>query len=193
MRKGGKRSRVPERLFGLRDQYVTLAGEIAAVAIEEDRDPGKIDHVWITVRAGDFGRLQISLNTFSRQNRAAGFDPRVRLGIITEAWNELPPPGLRKAAPLDYALLEAAHPTAFTVYERSALEEKLLLKARGAICAEAWGEFYIRSHVGVHQIHSRRASFAVPRDLIGHDGAVRFYFAQPHVSELLLFKFAGQP
>jgi hypothetical protein len=58
---------------------------------------------------------------------------------------------------------------------------------------EAWGDFYFRAHIGVHQIHSRRASNAVPRDLIGRDGAIQFYYREPRVREMLLFKFAGQP
>ena len=187
------RHRVPEELLTLRDQYVTVAGEIAAVAVETDADSRKIDHVWITVHAGDFGRLQISLSTMSRQSRAAGFDPRLRLGIVSSEWNELPPAGVRRAAGLDYAMLEAEEAIDYVAHERTALEELLVAKARRAIFLEAWGAFYLRAHIGVHQVHSRRASFAVPRDLTGHDGAVRFYFTEPNQSEMLLFKFAGQP
>ena len=36
-----------------------------------------------------------------------------------------------------------------------------------------------------------RASCSVPRDLIGRDGAIRFYFDDGH-AELLLFKYCGQ-
>ena len=46
---------------------------------------------------------------------------------------------------------------------------------------------------GIHQLHSRRGSHAVPKDHLGRDGAVQFYFAESQRSELLLFKFAGQP
>jgi hypothetical protein len=44
----------------------------------------------------------------------------------------------------------------------------------------------------LHQIHSRRASSAVPEDLRGRDGAVRFYFDEDQRSELALLKFSGQ-
>ncbi len=186
-------SAFPSKLLQLREQYVTVAGEIASVIVEEEEDARKIDHVWIQVRAGKFGRMQISLSTCSRQSRAAGFDPRVRVGIIRSSWSELPAAGLRSATPLNYTVLEAAQSIEYPAYDRVALEELLVEKARRAIYAKAWGEFYLRAQRGVHQIHSRRGSFAVPRDLVGQDGALQFYFRQPDVREMLLFKFAGQP
>ena len=186
------RVRVPDYLYAFHDQYVTVAGDVAAVAIEQDADPQKVDHVWITVRAGEFGRLQISLSTSSRQSRALGLDPRVRVGIVTSTWIQLPPAGVKPAAGLDYAVIEADAPINYVPHERPALEAFLLDRARRAIFVEAWGEFYIRAHIGVHQVHSRRASSAVPRDVIGQDGAVRFYFTAPNRTEMLLFKYAGQ-
>jgi hypothetical protein len=193
MAKATPRARLPEHLLALRDRYVTVAGEIAHVAVEKHSDPLKIDHVWITIRAGEFGRIDISLSTSSRQNRAAGFDPRLRVGMIESTWTELPPAGIRLSAGLDYAQLEAASRVEYEAYGRTALEEFLMRKAQAARYAEAWGEFYVRAHVGVHQIHSRRASEAVPRDVIGQDGALRLYFAEPRNCEMLLFKFCGQP
>lgn len=192
MRNRGKRQHVPEHLVAWENRFVTIAGEIAAVAVEREEDERKIDHVWMDVRAGEFGRLQIALSTCSRQNRDAGFDPRVRLGLIESIWAELPPAGVRAARPLNYAHLEATHRVHYAAFERAQLEELLVEKASRAIFIEAWGEFYVRSHMGIHQVHSRRASFAVPRDEVGRDGALRFYFGEAHVSEMLLFKFAGQ-
>jgi hypothetical protein len=189
----GKHQGVPAHVLAWENRYVIIAGEIAAVAAEREADDRKIDHVWIDVRAGEFGCLQIALSTCSRQNRAAGFDPRVRLGLIESIWTELPPAGVRVAPPLNYAQLEATHRVHYNVFERAQLEELLVEKARRAMLVEAWGEFYVRSHIGVHQVHSRRASFAVPRDEVGHDGALRFYFREANLSEMLLFKFAGQP
>ena len=183
---------MPDNVFALRDQYVAVAGEIASVVIEQEEDPRKVDHVWIEVRAGEFGRVEISLSTASRQSRALGFDPRVRVGFVRSRWKELPPAGVQKTAPLDYRLLEAAHPIDYVPLERVAIEQLLIDKAGRAIFVEAWGEFYVRAHIGVHQIHSRRASFAVPRDVIGQDGAVRFYFREANAMEMLLFKFDGQ-
>jgi len=175
------------------DAYVAVAGEIASVIVEAENEPAKIDHVWIQVRAGGAGRVQISLSTTSRQSRAAGFDPRVRVGVLRSVWQELPPAGVRPAAPLDYSLFEAAEPIAYTALERVDVERLLIDKAQHAIWIEAWGEFYVRAHAGVHQIHSRHASHAVPRDVIGQDGAVRFYFREANQAEMLLFKFDGQP
>lgn len=192
MRKHVTARHIPEHLLAWENRHVTLAGEIAAVAVENEEDDRKIDHVWIEVRAGEFGRLQIALSTCSRQNRAAGFDPRVRVGLIKTRWVRLPPAGVRHARLLDYAELEAIHRVDYHAYTRPELEEFLVEKAHRAIFVEAWGEFYVRSHIGVHQVHSRRASFAVPRDEIGRDGALRFYFTETNVSEMLLFKFAGQ-
>ena len=177
----------------LQDRYVTVVGEVAAVAVEEEEDERKIDHVWITVRAGEFGRLQISLSTCSRQSRAAGFDARIRVGILTSRWEELPPAGVREIAPLDYRVLESAEHIHYTPYERSTVEQMVVTRARRAMCVEAWGDFYVRAHIGVHQIHSRRASHAVPRDLVGRDGAIQFYYREANHREMLLFKFDGQP
>ena len=166
---------------------------MASVAIETDDDDRKVDHVWITVRAGEFGRLRISLSTCSRQSRAAGFDPRVRVGSLSSTWTELPTAGVREVAAFDYAALEAAQQIEYVAHERSEIEQMLVRRARGAVFVEAWGDFYVRAHIGVHQVHSRRASFAVDRDIVGRDGAVQFYQREPNVREMLLFKFAGQP
>jgi hypothetical protein len=73
------------------------------------------------------------------------------------------------------------------------LELLLTQKTRDAILIEAWGELYVRAHHGIHQVHSMRASCSVPRDYIGRDGAIRFYFAEKNQAELLLFKYCGQP
>ena len=135
--------------------------------------------------------LRISLSTHSRQNAAAGFDPRIRLGSIASTWSELPPAGMAKSPGLDYAILEASAATTFLEFERPTLEQLLKDKATRAIFIEAWGELYVRTHVGIHQVHSMRASCSVPRDYLGRDGAIRFYFSGH--AELLLFKYCGQP
>ena len=55
---------------------------------EADADPGKTDHFWITIRAGDFGLLRISINTWSLKHVADGFDPRMRLGVVASRWSQ---------------------------------------------------------------------------------------------------------
>lgn len=161
--------------------------------METSEDAQKIDHVWIDVRAGEHGALRISLSTSSRFSRNAGLDARLRLGVVFSTWTELPAAGVEPASGLDYATIEAAAAVDYVTYERPALETLLVKKARRAIFAEAWGELYAHAHAGVHQVHSRRASLAVPVDVTGRDGALQLYFADDCRREMLLFKFAGQP
>lgn len=168
-------------------------GEVASAVIEHEADERKIDHVWLALRAGAFGRVQVALSTCSRQSRAAGFDPRLRVAQLMQPWTELPAPGLREAPPLDYRDFDAAQPLAYTPHERPVIEQMFVTRAHRAVCVQAWGEFYVRNHPGVHQIHSQRASLAVARDVIGRDGAIQFYYRNPDIRELLLLKFAGQP
>ncbi|HEX8078230.1 MAG TPA: hypothetical protein VF511_10490 [Chthoniobacterales bacterium] len=93
---------------------------------------------------------------------------------------------------LDYRAIEHSYSVTYIEYGREPFEVLLMDKARGAVFIEAWGELYVRTHVGIHQVHSMRASCSVPRDLLGRDGAIRFYF-NTGKAELLLFKYCGQP
>lgn len=145
------------------------------------------------MRTGAEGPIRVALNTCSLKNRDAGFDPRVRVGSIVSPWSELPPAGIHQAQPLNYASIEAVNAIHYLEYEQGALEALLLEKAHRAIALQAWGEFYLQQSAGLHQLHSRRGSYGMPKDFIGRDGAVQFYFAEPREREMLLFKFAGQP
>ena len=167
-----------------------MAGTPIAFAAEIDRVPANIDHFWITIGTGGGEPVRIALSTHSRQNAAAGFDPRMRVGIIASVWKELPPAGLVKATGLDYREIESA--VTYAEYERPALESLLIEKTTRAFFIEAWGELYVRTHIGIHQVHSMRASCSVLRDYVGRDGAIRFYFAENARTELLLFKYCGQ-
>ncbi|HZE13239.1 MAG TPA: hypothetical protein VE086_05740 [Chthoniobacterales bacterium] len=171
---------------------VHLAGTPVAFAAEIDRIPANIDHFWIMIGIGTGEPIRVALSTHSRQNAAAGFDARMRVGVIASTWNELPAAGLSKSSCLDYQSLEAAAPAIYVHYERPPLELLLTDKAKRAVFIEVWGELYVRAHVGVHQIHSMRASCSVARDLVGRDGAIRFYF-RDQTAEMLLFKYCGQP
>jgi hypothetical protein len=171
---------------------VHLAGTPIAFAAEIDRIPANIDHFWITVGIGTGEPIRIALSTHSRQNAAAGFDPRMRIGIIRSAWQKLPVADLAKSTCLDYHSLETGSPVVYVEYERPALEQLLTEKTTRAVFVEAWGELYVRTHVGIHQVHSMRGSCSVPRDVIGRDGAIRFYFNDAR-AEQLLFKYCGQP
>ena len=190
-----RRNKQRSRFAGLglvHGDIVRVTGPVISFAAEIDRVPANIDHFWITVDAGIGHPVRIALSTRSRQNAAAGFDPRMRIGIVASTWVELPVAGLEKSAGLDYRAIEASSHVAYTEFERPALELLLAEKTQRATFVEAWGELYIRTHLGIHQVHSMRASSAVPRDLIGRDGAIRFYFPGG-ISELLLFKYSGQP
>ena len=170
-----------------------MAGTPIAFAAETDRIPANIDHFWITIGIGGTEPIRIALSTHSRQNAGAGFDPRVRVGIVTSPWLKLPVAGMTSFRGLDYHKIEAEAPVTYVDYERPALETLLAGKAERALFIEAWGELYLRNHPGVHQIHSRRASCSVLQDYIGRDGAIRFYYGDNATAEMLLFKYCGQP
>ena len=172
-----------------------VAGAPIAFAAETDVVASNIDHFWITIRIAEGEVLQIALSTRSRQNAAAGFDPRIRIGVISSGWNELPLPGIIISKGLDYRQIEAGvgSPITFVEYERPDAEALLMDKGSRATFIEAWGELYFRNQLGIHQVHSRRASCSVPQDHIGRDGAIRFYFEKDAPAEMLLFKFCGQP
>ncbi len=65
---------------------VHAAGTPIAFAAEIDRVPANIDHFWITIGLGTGDPIRVALSTHSRQNAAAGFDPRLRLGIVASTW-----------------------------------------------------------------------------------------------------------
>src|SRR2546423_8008249 len=187
----GKQRDFRQRLGLNHGDLVRVAGSPIAFAAEIDRVPANIDHFWITIGIGTGEPIRIALSTYSRQNAAAGFDPRMRVGIVASTWSELPAPGLVKSPGLDYPTIEAAAPVNYLEYDRPALELQLTDKAKRAVFIEAWGELYVRTHIGIHQVHSMRASCSVARDLIGRDGAIRFYFTDG-TGEMLLFKYCGQ-
>ena len=169
-----------------------MAGPVLSFAAETDPDPANIDHFWITLDAGDLGRFEVAISTCSKKNRDAGFDTRMRIAVIASNWVALPAAGLLSCDHLDYGELEAQSACDFSIYERPALEQSLVEKMSRAIFIEAWGELYLRSQIGIHQVHSRRASCGVAQDIVGRDGAIRLYFDENRAAEMLLFKYCGQ-
>jgi hypothetical protein len=174
------------------DEFVLGAGAPTGFQVESDLDPSRIDHVWITIRAGLFGPLRVSINTYSLRHAADGFDPRMRVGVLSSRWSQLPESGIFPVAGLDYGELERAQPVQYREMERRALEMMLKEKADRAIFVEAWGAFYRRNGLGIHQVHSRRASCSVRTDYVKRDGALRFYYRENSAAEILLFKYCGQ-
>ena len=182
-----------ERIRTSPPKFVHVRGIPYTVAVEESDDPLKIDHIYLNVEAPPFGRLRVAINTLSRLNRDAGFDGRVRVGIIRSTYAEKPTPGLEECAGLDYAKQEEKHQIVYEPYEHAALVGVLVTKMKAAIRAEIWGELYATDHIGIHQIHSRRASSAVPQDFKGRDGALKLYYPEENLAEAFLFKVCGQP
>lgn len=173
--------------------FVRMVGSDLRAEIESHSDPSRIDHLWITMNIGGPRRAMVSVNTLSRHSREAGFDPRVRVGVLRSPWTVHPPRGITEWDGLDYETLTAEANVYFEAMEKSAVEQALLEACRSADLLEAFGEPYRRRGLpGVHQVHSRRASHAVPKDLHHRDGALRFYFPNG-TAKWFLLKFAGQP
>ncbi|HYR58405.1 MAG TPA: hypothetical protein VEO95_07245 [Chthoniobacteraceae bacterium] len=181
-----------ERIRTSPPKFVHLVGVPYSVQAEQSPDPTRLDHVWLTLEVPPFGRLRVSMNTLSRINRDAGFDSHIRLAIVPSTYTEKPNTGLEEFPGLDYAKFEAKQKVAYKSYERDPLAELLVAKAKTAIRAEVWGDLYARDHIGLHQIHCRRASSAVALDLKNRDGALRLYYPDGNRAELFLFKFHGQ-
>ena len=182
-----------ERIRTRPAKFVHVRGVPYTVTHETAENPEDADHIHLALEVPPYGRIRAAVNTFSRLNRDAGFDPRIRVGIVSESYEKKPEPGLEELPGQDYAQLEAILPITYEYYDREPLAELLMEKMKRAIRAEVWGELYARDHLGIHQIHSRRASHAVPTDLRNRDGALQLHYVEANLSELLLFKFCGQP
>lgn len=171
---------------------VRVVGQVHHFEIERAGNEAKIDHVWLTLDAGLPTPILVSLNTLSWRNRLAGFDPRIRLALLAGQWTQLPPRGLSPVGFFDYETVEVLHPLVFEPLERRGMEEYFGSRCAECLLVEAWGAPYHRHRPGIHQVHSRRASSAVPVDRHGMDGAIRFYFDRDRRTELALLKFTGQ-
>ena len=171
--------------------YAHVVGTVSKVEMEVTEPPDRLDHVLITLDIPPCGTVRLSVNTFSRVNRNAGFEPRVNVAVVKTSYAGMPEPFIEEAMGLDYATVEAQFHPRWEFQERETLSTLLIEKARTALRVEAWGETYRQQHLGLHQIHSRLASCAVKTDIIGHDGALRFYLRDGH-AEMFLFKFCGQ-
>ena len=174
-------------------KLVRVAGTPVRFEVERHIDQKKIDHVWLHVKARDHGTIRISLNTWSLKSFESGYDPRIRVAVVTSRWGKLPALGIFPSNGLDYADIPTTNADGFFEYERLALEQLIASNFERAAVVEAWGEVYLRGHRGIHQVHSRRASSVIATDHVGRDGAVRFYYEEGRTTELLLFKFFGQP
>lgn len=152
----------------------------------------RMDHVWISMDPGLGTRVLISVNTFSKPNFLAGFDPRVRVGTMRGTWEKLPERGINECHRFSYEELPGMDTLEFLPTERVFLESMILDRAHQATLLEVWGSPYQSGAPGIHQIHSRRSSRAILESVEGRDGALRFYFHEEKRMETLLFKFCGQ-
>lgn len=140
-------------------------------------------------------RVTVSVNTRSLRNALAGADPRVRVGRVRGTAGHLPPCGARVLAAFDYAEVEAANNVFYEHMERREAEAFLLGLCGESCLLEAWGAPYRRGRaLGIHQVHSRRASCGVPADLRGLDGGLKFFSKSGGTISwtMVLLKFCGQ-
>lgn len=192
-RRSDPRAVLFERIRTSPPKFVHLVGVPYAVQVEESDDPARVDHVWLTLEVPPFGRLRVAINTLSRLNRDAGFDGRMRVAILPSTYEEKPNTGLEEFPGFDYAKLEARQKVTYELLDHDAMVELLVGRAKKAIRAEVWGDLYAQEHIGLHQIHSRRASAAVALDVKNRDGALKLYYPEDNLAEMFLFKFHGQP
>lgn len=180
-----------ERIRTSPPKFVHIRGVPYTVVVEETEDPLAADHIYLNVEVPPFGRLRVCLNTVSRLNRDAGFDGRVRVGIIKSTFTEKPALALEECPGLDYAKQDEKFHVQYEFCDHKTFTETFAVKFKVAIRAEIWGELYAKDHLGIHQIHSRRASAAVAQDVKNRDGAIKLYYPDG-TTEAFLFKFDGQ-
>src|ERR1700709_1318936 len=108
-----------ERIRTSPPKFVHVRGIPYTVAVEENEDPLKIDHVYLNVEVPPFGRLRVAINTLSRISRDAGFDSRPRGGIIRSTFTEKPMRSLEECAGLDYTKQEEKHGVTYEAYEHA--------------------------------------------------------------------------
>ncbi len=171
--------------------FVRVAGVPLRSEEESGPDPQKNDHLWLTVRAGEIGEIRIALTTWSVPSLAAGVDPRVQLAVVSTRWTALPPAGISPGGRVDYEAICRDTGFSFRPHDAASIVREIVGRFSRAIFAEAWGELYVREHVGIHQVHSRRSSLALPTNVLGRDGALRLYFDGGD-AELVMLKFNGQ-
>lgn len=176
----------------LHTPLVHLVGDHLKAKVEGVGHKVSPDHVWITMDPGLSVRVMVSVNTHSIRNGQAGFDPRVRVAVIRGVWKALPERGINECHRFSYGEVPGITEAEFRPLERVFLEQMLLDRVHQSILLEAWGTPYHRELPGIHQIHSRRGSCAIPESIEGRDGALRFYFREENRMETLLFKFCGQ-
>ncbi len=163
---------------------------------ERERAPTseQIDHIWITIDVKPVGLVRAAISTESARSRAAGVDPRVRIGLLTRDSKPAKKEFFKPAKGLDYAKIEQENPVEFQWYRKAEAEKLLLDIAARASQLEIWGHAYMNRHLGIHNIHSLRPSCAAAEDDDDGDGAMLIHSTNPNQRpQLLMLKFCGQP
>ncbi len=191
-RRPDARTLLYERIRTSPPKFVHVTGVPYVVEIAPAGEPEKAEHVWLTLEVPSLGRMRVVINTMSKLSESAGHNPKVRMGIFHSNWTEKPQTGLIECDGQDYKFVEGKNSLSFKEYDPGQLAEILAARAKSAIRAEVWGDLYARDHLGIRQVHCRRASKAVPDGCTGRDGALKLYYPQGNDAELFLFKFAGQ-
>ena len=193
MKVGKLRQRYPAWWPG-DETLICVCGAVVTARVEDTAQPENIDHVWFSVDIGSRLPVEVSINTRSLKNALAGFDPRIRAGVVRGSWSVLPGQGVRTMTEgFDYAVVEQSENVFYEHLERSQMEDLLVSTSERCLWLEVWGMPYHHRRPGIHQIHSRRSSCAVASDVVGYDGGLKFYFAEQHAVEMWMFKFCGQP
>lgn len=187
-----RRATLLGELKARRDRFTHVVGRPGHVEVERSHDERRVDHVWMNVEVAPVGSVRASINTRSLKNLHAGFEDRVKVGLVRGTYEALPQAGIYDAEPCSYADVESRENVFYQWEEQRVIEQLITTRAITAIWVEIWGELYVRGHIGIHEIHCRRASCAVPNEVVGRDGALRFYFERDSATELLLFEFCGQ-
>ena len=88
---------------------VHVVGDHLKTGLESVNQHSRVepDHLWITMDPGLSLRVTISVNTLSLRNQDAGFDPRVRVGIVQGTWEHLPERGIEVCHRFSYEELAA--------------------------------------------------------------------------------------
>lgn len=177
-------------------ELVRVCGDILRAEPEQAQSAGQVDHFWITLDCGVADPVQLSINTLSLRSLHAGFDPRLRVARVRRKIAHLPSRGVRVMERFDYSEFESTHNAFFETLGREEIDQLFIELSREMPRVSAWGSPYSRKAApGLHQIHSRRRSDAVPQDVVGCDGGIEFHATHgpPFDVVMVMMKFSGQP
>ncbi len=189
-----QRQAVAKQVRQSNDQFYHVIGRPIHWQRERAPTEEQIDHIWITIDVKPVGLVRASISTESARNKIAGFDPRVSIALLQRPGQPVGEECFETSVGLDYAAIEQQHQVEFRWYEKPQAEQLLIDIAARASHLEIWGHAYMNRHLGIHNIHSLRASCAAPQDGDDGDGAMLIHSNNTDSQAcLLMLKFCGQP